>query len=236
MARRHVALNEAETEDRLRLPAGPPTRLGRRGARRDIMLGDIEPGATLVELEVAARFQCSQSTVREALMLLQEEGLVQRSRPSRNARISAWTEDEALEMLRLRRDMECRAAQRLFDDPPAARPISCLPCARTSPAWRPLRQQTTNMPWPRWIGSSTVGLFSEAKLPSVEPMLLRCLTHNHRYKMLNSRDRHDLHHAAQRHVVIIEAVERRDTAGLVAALEHHISTIFEEGPLLLEEQ
>ena len=79
-------------------------------------------------------------------------------------------------------------------------------------------------------------IFSEAKLPGVEPMLLRCLIHNHRYKMLNSRDRHNLHHAAQRHVVIIEAVERRDTAGLVAALEHHISTIFEEGALLLEQK
>src|SRR5215213_7538674 len=80
------------------------------------MLGEIEPGATLTELEVAARFQCSQSTVREALFMLQQEGLVQRS-PHRGTRVCSLTEDEAVEMLRLRRDMECRAAQRLFIRP-----------------------------------------------------------------------------------------------------------------------
>ena len=77
-------------------------------------------------------------------------------------------------------------------------------------------------------------MFAEAKLPSVEPLLLRCLIHNHRFKILNSREQHDLRHTAQRHTPIVEAVERRDTAALVAALEHHASTIFEDGQLLLE--
>src|SRR5918912_977113 len=173
-------MTEADTKNLLVFPRGRRHAWVAEGLRRDIMLGDIEPGEILLELEVAARFHCSQSTVREALLLLQEEGLVQRSH-HRGTRVSVLTEDEALEMLRLRRDMEC----------------------------------------------------PEAQLPNVEPLLLRCLIHNHRYKLLNSRDRHDLHHTAQRHVVIIEAVEHRDTAGLVAALEHHASTIFDKGPPLL---
>src|SRR3954471_6198790 len=148
-----MALNDVETKVVYVFPRGRRHVWVADGLRRDIMLGDIEPGATLVELEVGARFQCSQSTAREALMLLQEEGLVQRS-GHRGTRISAWTEDEALEMLRLRRDMECRAAQRLFTKPARPPLISCPPCARTSPVWRPLRLQTTNMPWPRWIENS----------------------------------------------------------------------------------
>ena len=43
--------------------------------KRDIMLGVLEPGTGLTELELAAHFQCSQGTVREALLQLQEEGL-----------------------------------------------------------------------------------------------------------------------------------------------------------------
>src|SRR3954471_18680959 len=105
-----------ETRNLLVFPRGRRHAWVAEGLRRDIMLGEIEPGATVTELEVAARFQCSQSTVREALLLLQEEGLVQRS-PHRGTRVSMLTEDEALEMLRLRRDMECRAAQRLFTRP-----------------------------------------------------------------------------------------------------------------------
>src|SRR5215207_7844842 len=180
------------------------------------MLGEIEPGATVTELEVAARFHCSQSTVREALLLLQEEGLVQRSH-HRGTRVSILTEDEALEMLRPRR---------VSDLVPALRAqLAKMEAAAAADDEYALAEADREF---------HRRLFAEAKLPNVEPLLVRCLIHNHRYKMLNSRDQHDLHHAAQRHVVIIEAVERRDTPGLVAALDHHISTIFEEGPLLLE--
>ena len=123
-----MALNDVETKIVYVFPRGRRHLWVADGLRRDIMLGDIEPGATLVELEVGARFQCSQSTAREALMLLQEEGLVQRS-GHRGTRVSASTEDEALEMLRLRRDMECRAAQRLFTKP-ARRASDLVPALR----------------------------------------------------------------------------------------------------------
>jgi GntR family transcriptional regulator, rspAB operon transcriptional repressor len=226
-------LSEADTKNVLVFPRGRRHAWVAEGLRRDIMLGEIEPGATLTELEVAARFQCSQSTVREALFMLQDEGLVQRS-PHRGTRISILTEDEALEMLRLRRDIECRAAQRLFTRP--TRRVSDL-----APA---LRAQLARMEAAAKVDDEYAlaeadrefhrRLFAEAKLPNVEPLLLRCLIHNHRFKILNSREQQDLHHTAQRHIPIIEAVERRDTAGLVAALEHHASTIFDEGRLLLD--
>jgi DNA-binding GntR family transcriptional regulator len=226
-------LSEADTKNVLVFPRGRRHAWVAEGLRRDIMLGEIEPGATLTELEVAARFQCSQSTVREALFMLQQEGLVQRS-PHRGTRVCSLTEDEAVEMLRLRRDMECRAAQRLFIRP--ARRVSDL-----APA---LRAQLASMEAAAAADDEYAlaeadrafhrRLFAEAKLPNVEPLLLRCLIHNHRFKILNSREQQDLHHTAQRHIPIIEAVERRDTAGLVAALEHHASTIFDGGRLLLD--
>jgi GntR family transcriptional regulator, rspAB operon transcriptional repressor len=203
------------------------------GLRRDIMLGEIEPGATVTELEVAARFQCSQSTVREALLLLQEEGLVQRSQ-HKSTRVSNMTDDEALEMLRLRRDMECRAAQRLFtrdarrasDLGPALRGhLAAMEAAAAANDEYALAEADRDF---------HRRLFAEARLPSLEPLLLRCLIHNHRFKILNGRKPHDLHHTARRHGPIIEAVERRDTTGLVAALAHHASTIFDDGELLLD--
>jgi DNA-binding GntR family transcriptional regulator len=226
-------LSEADTKDVLVFPRGRRHAWVAEGLRRDIMLGEIEPGATVTELEVATRFQCSQSTVREALLMLQEEGLVQRSH-HRGTRVSILTEDEALEMLRLRRDMECRAAQRLFTRP--ARRVSDLVPA--------LRAQLAKMEAAAVADDEYAlaeadrefhrRLFVEAKLPNVEPLLVRCLIHNHRFKILTSRAQHDLHHTAERHLPIIEAVERQDRVGLVAALEHHASTIFDQGPLLLD--
>src|SRR5215212_9419703 len=143
------------------------------------MLGDIEPGAVVLELELAARFRCSQSTVREALFLLQDEGLVRRS-GHRGTRVSEVTRDEAAEMLRLRRDMECRAAGRAF----ARRATDLLPA---------LHRQFAAMQAAADAGDEYVlaeadrefhrRLFAEARLPSLEPLLLRCLSHNHRFKM-----------------------------------------------------
>ncbi|MGF1624897.1 MAG: GntR family transcriptional regulator, partial [Alphaproteobacteria bacterium] len=43
--------------------------------QREIVLGTLPPGTPLLELELAERFGCSQGTIREALLLLQEEGL-----------------------------------------------------------------------------------------------------------------------------------------------------------------
>ena len=198
--------------------------------RREIMLGGIEPGAAVLELELAARFRCSQSTVREALLLLQEEGLVQRS-GHRGTRVSELTRDEAVEMLRLRRDMECRAARRAF----AGRATDLLPA---------LRAQLAGMQAAAAAGDEYAlaeadrefhrRLFAEARWPSLEPLLLRCLSHNHRFKVLESRGRGDLRHTAERHLAIIDAVERRDAANLASALAHHVATIFNEGPSLLD--
>src|ERR671932_1327929 len=222
----------ADTKNLLVFPRGRRHAWVAEGLRRDIMLGDIEPGATLTELEVASRFQCSQSTARDAPPTLQEEGVVQRS-PHRGTRVSILTQDEALEMLRLRRDMECRAAQRLFVKP-SRRVSDLVPALRTQLAsMEAAAAADDEYALAEADREFHRRLFAEAQLPSIEPLLLRCLIHNHRYKLLNSRDRHDLHHTAQRHGVIIEAVERRDAAGLVAALEHHASTIFDKGPPLL---
>jgi DNA-binding GntR family transcriptional regulator len=63
--------------------------------KRDIMLGTLAPGTGLTELELAAHFQCSQGTVREALLQLQEEGLVRRQ-GHRGTQVSECTEDEAI--------------------------------------------------------------------------------------------------------------------------------------------
>ena len=81
-------MSDADPKTVLVFPRGRRHAWVAEGLRRDIMLGEIEPGATVTELEVAARFHCSQSTVREALLLLQEEGLVQRS-PHRGTRVAS---------------------------------------------------------------------------------------------------------------------------------------------------
>ena len=80
------------------------------------MLGLLPAGASLTELELAAHFSCSQGTVREALLQLQEEGLVRRQ-GHRGTQVSECTEAEAVEMFRVRQQIECNGIVRTLQAP-----------------------------------------------------------------------------------------------------------------------
>src|SRR6266436_5741397 len=104
---------------RHRRPAEGPPRPARSidvfdALKRDIMLGARRAGETLVELELAACFGCSQGPVREALLQLQEEGLVVRL-GHRGTRVSDCTSDEAIEMFRMRQSIERRGVARALE-------------------------------------------------------------------------------------------------------------------------
>ncbi|AWB24640.1 GntR family transcriptional regulator [Methylobacterium currus] len=202
------------------------------GLRRAIMLGEIAPGAALLELDLAGRFGCSQGVIREALLLLQEEGLVQRS-GHRGTRVSESSAEEAVEMLRLRRDLECRAARR----------ACARPCGNPAALRADLEAQLALMEVAAAAGDPYAlaeadrefhrRLFAEAGWPSLEPLLLRCLTHNHRFKLIAGPA--DLTHTAQRHLGILAAAESRDGPALASALAHHVATILDDGPSLLDD-
>ena len=81
--------------------------------QRDIMLGDIPPLSTILEMEVADRFGCSQSTAREALIALDHDGLVERL-PHRGTFVADAQADDASELIQVRRDIECRAVPRVL--------------------------------------------------------------------------------------------------------------------------
>lgn len=212
----------------------PQARGGRRSAvvherlQREIMLGILAPGAALLELELAQRFACSQGTVREALLLLQEEGLVVRIQ-HRGTHVSEATRDDALALLRLRRDIETRAVERVMS---AYGPDLRRQLAGQLAAMRDAARAGDEYQLSLHDRSFHLSLHEAAQLPSVQPILQRCLLHNHRYKILTSTSPRDLLDTANRHTVIIEALDANDPEMTIKALSHHITTIVDFGPRL----
>ncbi len=96
---------------------------GRRGAagrsltalatalRRDLTDGVYGPHERLVEADLVARYQVPRAAVREALIQLASEGLVERT-PNRGARVRGMSLDEAIEIAEVRRELESLAAAR----------------------------------------------------------------------------------------------------------------------------
>ena len=79
--------------------------------RDAILEGRIGPGDRLKEETIARDLGLSRTPVREALLLLQGEGLVESS-PNRGATVRAFDADEIEEMYQLRAVLEGYAARR----------------------------------------------------------------------------------------------------------------------------
>jgi len=87
--------------------------------RAAIIEGRLEPGQRLKEEELAHELGISRTPVREALLFLQAEGLVE-SEPNRGATVRAYEPEEIEDMYELRALLEGhaahRAATRISDD------------------------------------------------------------------------------------------------------------------------
>jgi DNA-binding GntR family transcriptional regulator len=79
--------------------------------RESILRGDRAPGDVLAETEIAARLGVSRGPVREALAVLEREGLVV-SPPNRRARVVELGLRDIEEIYSMRRSLEQLAAQR----------------------------------------------------------------------------------------------------------------------------
>lgn len=202
---------------------------GRRSVRvyedlqRDIMLGAIAPLDPLRELEVAQRFDCSQSTAREALIALDHDGLV-----SRRAHSGTFVADcragDARELIQIRRDIECRAVSRSihrYGERLAATLgeviVKMAGAARAGDAYQlSLHDREFHLV-----------LFDAGGLLTVRPILRRCLIHDHRFKILNAKNVHDLGETAGRHEAILDALSHGDEAAARKVVSHHISIVSE---------
>jgi DNA-binding GntR family transcriptional regulator len=79
--------------------------------RQFILEGDLEPGARIQEVELAAQLGVSRTPVREALRTLSSQGLVELL-PNRGARVARWSVKDLDEIYELRVMLESHAAQR----------------------------------------------------------------------------------------------------------------------------
>jgi DNA-binding GntR family transcriptional regulator len=93
----------------------PPRKEGPRGdptgrIRRAILEGGFFPNERLVETDLATRFGATRSSIRLALAVLEQQGLVIRER-NRGARVRLVSESEAIEIAEVRARLEALIAR-----------------------------------------------------------------------------------------------------------------------------
>ncbi len=147
--------------------------------REEILFRSRVPGEQLTEQALAAELGCSQGTVRESLMRLAEEGLVER-RGYRGTVVTETTLDEAVEMVRIRLSIEALVARRLSR-------------SGLGPAAEAIMGLTVEMDAAHEVGDLSrcsdldrafhVALCRAAGLPLLCPVLARATLHMHRFTL-----------------------------------------------------
>lgn len=77
--------------------------------KEDISVGEIPQGTRLVEVQLAERYEVSRTPIRQALLALEQDGLV--ARDGRSMHVRAQTTTEIMELYDIREMLEERAAR-----------------------------------------------------------------------------------------------------------------------------
>ncbi|RMD64517.1 MAG: GntR family transcriptional regulator [Alphaproteobacteria bacterium] len=192
--------------------------------KRSILLREARPGTLLLEQHIATEYGCSQGTVREALLRLEQDGLVTR-RGYRGTVVSDTTLEEAARMAIIRIELEMAGARRaalgLPDEDIAELTEAIEQMEEASRAGDPYLCSELDRAF-------HLRIFQAAGMPALEPILMRCALHMHRYTFGNADkcSQHETPVAAQ-HAAILRALQAGDAEAAAAAVRDHIEAVID---------
>lgn len=195
--------------------------------RKQILSDELKPGERLIEERLTEDLGISRPPLREALRLLENEGLVV-SRPRRGSFVATLTDQDVYEILTLRSALE-RMAFELgipVKDPALLEPARAAlqemyRCADTEDRGGMVQAGYQ-------FHSSLIKIAEHQRLEviyaSVQQQVLLCMSRN-----LIKREQfsEDLHAHADRHKLLIDLVESGDRAAALAELTTHLQRSFE---------
>lgn len=197
--------------------------------KRSILLRQLQPGENLLEQHIAGALSCSQGTVREALMRLEQDGLVAR-RGYQGTVVSDTSPAEAAQMVKIRIDVETaairRAAQTLSNDDLQALDAIADDMHEAEIETDAYARSELDRLFHRT-------LFQASDLPALEPILMRCALHMHRYtfgydgaekKRYRSGDHPSV---SEQHRALLIPLRARDPDAAADAIKRHILDVLE---------
>ncbi len=189
--------------------------------KRQIMLNELRPESALTELGMAREHGCSQGTIREALLRLQEDGLVTRS-GHRGTMVTRLDPEEAEEILALRRRIEIRGALRAVQhvERGGLERLYAIQADMDAAAAAGDEYALIILDM-----AFHLTIFRLSGLDALEQILTRCTLHSHRSKLWAPGHRRPLTETATRHRLLIALLEACDGEGLSRAMAEHIDTI-----------
>ncbi|MDP5306818.1 GntR family transcriptional regulator [Paracoccus spongiarum] len=199
--------------------------------RARILSLEMPPGMALSRADLSARYGISSTPLRDALLRLQDEGLVD-IQPQSRTLVSLIDLDQARQIHVLRSAVEAEVAMRLAQDPPAGlgEELQHLIAAQQDEA------QSGNMKgFARLDLAFHEALFRHARLQAVHQVIRRESVHIDRLRALHLMQQEKARQILTDHRAIAAAIADRlpDAAG--AQMRRHLSQSILLGPQLTSE-
>ncbi len=198
--------------------------------RRAIVTAKLRPGTVLVETALAEQMNVSRAPVREAIAILENDGLVE-TVAYKGKRVKPLTVREVEEIWSLRQTFEVMAVRRILDRE-----------ADVAPLWEPCREmQAAAEAGDREALIAADERFHRTLIAlSDHHLLLQSWTalylRIHQIMALrNRRDSDDLAEIAGNHPPIVRALEERDTRTAVRLISDHTRALRDFDPASIAE-
>lgn len=203
--------------------------------KRAIILRNFGPGTLLREQELAREFQCSQGTVREALMRLDEDGLVERS-GYRGTQVTDISHAEAAEMVRVRLSIEQSVARAIARNGLAEADREAV--EQIIAAMGETQQSEDHLQASELDRAFHARLARASGMSLLSPILERCSLHIHRFTLGGlevPREFFQESGVAAEHQLLLDEVASGDEARAMRAIARHLWHVLDRwAPSLLE--
>jgi DNA-binding GntR family transcriptional regulator len=198
--------------------------------RRAIVTAKLRPGTVLVETALAEQMNVSRAPIREAIAILENDGLVETA-AYKGKRVKPLTVREVEETWSLRQAFEVMAVRRILDR-----------AADVAPLWEPCRaMQAAAEAGDREALIATDEAFHRTLIELSDHHLLlqswnALYLRIHQIMALrNRRDSDDLAEIAGNHPPIVRALEERDTRTAVRLISDHTRALRDFDPASIVE-
>ncbi|GAB3825535.1 GntR family transcriptional regulator [Kribbella italica] len=216
----------AMTEHQLQSPS--LVQLAANAIRRMILAGELAEGERLIEERLTEQLGISRPPLREALRVLEQEGLIV-TRPRRGSTVATLTDQDVFEILTLRSALERLAVELGVPVQKTERLKVAQDALLEMERCASAEDRGSLVQAGYKFHSSLVALAGHRRLEeayaSVQQQLLLCMARN-----LYAREHfyEDLHEHVARHRTLLDLVEAGDPAAVLAELAVHGERSFSE--------
>jgi DNA-binding GntR family transcriptional regulator len=187
--------------------------------REAILRGDLKPGERLMELQLAAKLGVSRTPIREAIRMLEQEGLAV-TVPRKGAEVAKMTLKDMEDVLEIREALDELAVTL------AIRKISPEQLERLREVKKEFEEKTKSGDV-KQIAESDVKfhdvIYEAADNPKLVGIISNFREQAYRYRVEYLKDANSYPVLIREHEAIVEAIETKDSGKAAQAMHEHVA-------------